>query len=243
MQFVTWFPYYQDIRKKMGYSTEEDQKAAYVLSDLIKRKFLDTKILEKKIRGKRVLAIGAGPNLDLYTSFIKKNSKSFVKIVADGAVKFLIENNIKPDIVVTDLDGDLRFLVKAEKIGALMVIHAHSDNVDLMRKYIPKFRKIIGTTQVMPVENVYNFGGFTDGDRCVFLAEEFGAKDIVLVGMLFDDRIGSYSKEIVNDVKVKKEKLQIAKRLLQILAKNTKSNLFDTSQKPIIGFKYYKIIS
>ena len=62
MQFVTWFPYYQDIRKKMGYSTEEDQKAAYALSDLIKRKFLNTKILEKKIRGKRVLAIGAGPN-------------------------------------------------------------------------------------------------------------------------------------------------------------------------------------
>lgn len=240
MQFVTWFPYYQDIRKKMGYSTEEDQKAAYILSNLIKRKFLDPKILDKKIRGKQVLAIGAGPNLDLYTSFIKKN-RSFVKIVADGAVKFLIENNIKPDIVVTDLDGDLRFLVKAEKLGAIMVIHAHSDNVDLIRKYIPKFRKIIGTTQVMPVEHVYNFGGFTDGDRCVFLAEEFGAKDIVLVGMLFDDSIGQYSKAIIDNVEVKREKLQIAKRLLQVLAKNTKSNLFDTSKKPIIGFKYFKI--
>lgn len=242
MQFVTWFPYYQDIRKKMGYSTEEDQKAAYILSNLIKRKFLDSKILDKKIRGKQVLAIGAGPNLDLYTSFIKKN-RSFVKIVADGAVKFLIENNIKPDIVVTDLDGDLRFLVKAEKLGAIMVIHAHSDNVDLIRKYIPKFRKIIGTTQVMPVEHVYNFGGFTDGDRCVFLAEEFGAKDIVLVGMLFDASIGQYSKAIIDNVEVKREKLQIAKRLLQVLAKNTKSNLFDTSKKPIIGFKYFKITS
>lgn len=242
MQFVTWFPYYQDIRKKMGYSTEEDQKAAYILSNLIKRKFLDSKILDKKIRGKQVLAIGAGPNLDLYTSFIKKN-RSFVKIVADGAVKFLIENNIKPDIVVTDLDGDLRFLVKAEKLGAIMVIHAHSDNVDLIRKYISKFRKIIGTTQVMPVEHVYNFGGFTDGDRCVFLAEEFGAKDIVLVGMLFDDSIGQYSKAIIDNVEVKREKLQIAKRLLQVLAKNTKSNLFDTSKKPIIGFKYFKITS
>ncbi|HEX2406173.1 MAG TPA: 6-hydroxymethylpterin diphosphokinase MptE-like protein [Nitrososphaeraceae archaeon] len=226
----------------MGYSTEEDQKAAYILSNLIKRKFLDPKILDKKIRGKQVLAIGAGPNLDLYTSFIKKN-RSFVKIVADGAVKFLIENNIKPDIVVTDLDGDLRFLVKAEKLGAIMVIHAHSDNVDLIRKYIPKFRKIIGTTQVMPVEHVYNFGGFTDGDRCVFLAEEFGAKDIVLVGMLFDASIGQYSKAIIDNVEVKREKLQIAKRLLQVLAKNTKSNLFDTSKKPIIGFKYFKITS
>ena len=242
MQFVTWFPYYQDIRKKMGYSTEEDQKAAYILSNLIKRKFLDPKILDKKIRGKQILIIGAGPNLDLYTSFIKKN-RSFVKIVADGAVKFLIENNIKPDIVVTDLDGDLRFLVKAEKLGAIMVIHAHSDNVDLIRKYIPKFRKIIGTTQVMPVEHVYNFGGFTDGDRCVFLAEEFGAKDIVLVGMLFDASIGQYSKAIIDNVEVKREKLQIAKRLLQVLAKNTKSNLFDTSKKPIIGFKYFKITS
>jgi hypothetical protein len=224
----------------MGYSTEEDQKAAYILSNLIKRKFLDPKILDKKIRGKQILIIGAGPNLDLYTSFIKKN-RSFVKIVADGAVKFLIENNIKPDIVVTDLDGDIRFLIKAEKLGAIMVIHSHSDNVDLMKKYIPKFRKIIGTTQVMPVEHVYNFGGFTDGDRCVFLAEEFGAKDIVLVGMLFDDSIGPDSKEIINNVKVKREKLQIAKRLLQVLAKNTKSNLFDTSKKPIIGFKYFKI--
>jgi 2-amino-4-hydroxy-6-hydroxymethyldihydropteridine diphosphokinase len=242
VHFVTWFPYYQDIRKKMGYSTEEDQKAAYILSDLIKRKFLDPKILDKKIRGKRVLAIGAGPNLDLYTSFIKKN-RSFVKIVADGAVKFLIENNIKPDIVVTDLDGDPRFLVKAEKLGAIMVIHAHSDNIDLMKKFIPKFRKIVGTTQVMPVEYVYNFGGFTDGDRCVFLAEEFGAKDIVLIGMLFDNKIGPYSKEIVDNVKVKREKLQIAKKLLQVLAKNTKSNLFDTSQKPIIGFKYFKTTS
>jgi 2-amino-4-hydroxy-6-hydroxymethyldihydropteridine diphosphokinase len=240
VKFVTWFPYYQDIRKKMGYSTEEDQKAASVLSNLIKRKFLPSSILDKKIRDKRVLAIGAGPNLDLHISFIKKN-RSFVKIVADGAVQFLIENNIKPDIVVTDLDGDPRFLLKAEKLGAIMVIHAHGDNVDLIKKYIPKFRKIIGTTQVMPIKHVYNFGGFTDGDRCVFLAEEFGAKDIVLVGMLFDDNIGKYSKQIIDDVKIKKEKLQIAKRLLQILAKNTKSNLFDTSKNPITGFKYFKI--
>ncbi|MGH9999693.1 MAG: 6-hydroxymethylpterin diphosphokinase MptE-like protein, partial [Nitrososphaeraceae archaeon] len=114
----------------MGYSTEEDQKAAYLLSNLIKRKFLDPKVLDKKIKGKRILIIGAGPNLDLYTSFIKKN-KSYIKIVADGAVKFLIENNIKPDIVVTDLDGDLRFLIKAEKLGAIIVIHAHSDNISL----------------------------------------------------------------------------------------------------------------
>ena len=111
-----------------------------------------------------------------------------------------------------------------------------------MEQYIPKFKRIIGTTQVMPVPHVFNFGGFTDGDRCVFLAEEFMAKDIVLVGMLFDDIIGPYSKETINNVKVKREKLQIAKNLLRVLAKNSKSNLFDTSKKPILGFKPYKIM-
>ena len=37
----------------MGYSTEEDQKAAYLLSNLIKRKFLDPKVLDKKVKGKQ----------------------------------------------------------------------------------------------------------------------------------------------------------------------------------------------
>ena len=76
MDFVTWFPYYQVIREKMGYSTEEDQKAAYMLSNLIKRKFLDPKVLNKKIKGKRILVIGAGPNLDLYTLLSKKINHS-----------------------------------------------------------------------------------------------------------------------------------------------------------------------
>ena len=42
----------------------------------------------------------------------------------------------------------------------------------------------------MPVKNVYNFGGFTDGDRSVFWAEEFGAKEIILIGMDFGIHIG-----------------------------------------------------
>ena len=160
-----------------------------------------------------------------------------MKIAADGAVQFLIENKIKPDIVVTDLDGNAAALQKAEKSGALMVVHAHGDNMDMLKKLVPKFRKVVGTTQVMPVENVHNFGGFTDGDRCVFLAEAFGAKKVILVGMdLGGDSIGKYSKEKVMDPELKKQKMQAGRRLLEMLAKQSHSQLADTAKRPIKGF-------
>jgi 2-amino-4-hydroxy-6-hydroxymethyldihydropteridine diphosphokinase len=240
VKFIDWFPYYQNLRQQFGYSTEKDQEAANVLSKLIKRKALDINLVQRKIAGRHVLAIGAGDSLISNIKFIKKNRK-FVKIVADSATRALIENHIKPDIVVTDLDGDALFLRKAERAGAIMVVHSHADNVEELKKYVPRFRRVIGSTQVMPVEKVYNFGGFTDGDRCVFLADEFGAKEIVLVGMEFGDRIGEHSKKKVRNIELKKEKMKAGKRLLEMLAKRSRSRLFDTSPRPIRGFSHLTI--
>ncbi|MGA7899404.1 MAG: 6-hydroxymethylpterin diphosphokinase MptE-like protein [Nitrososphaeraceae archaeon] len=240
MKFVDWFPYYQDIRRQFGYSTETDQQAADVLSKLIRRKALDIKILRRKIEGKQIIVIGAGKSLENSTAFLKKNKKS-IKIVADGAVQALIERKIKPDIVVTDLDGNLSFLFEAERIGAIMVVHAHSDNIDKLKKIIPKFKHVIGSTQMMPVKNVYNFGGFTDGDRCAFLAEEFGAGEIILVGMDFGREIGRYSKDFIKDPKLKMEKMRVARKLLEMLSKRSSSRLFDTSKRPIKGYAPYMV--
>lgn len=240
MKFVDWFPYYQDIRRQFGYSTETDQQAADVLSRLIRRKALDIKILRRKIEGKQIIVIGAGKSLENSTAFLKKNKKS-IKIVADGAVQALIERKIKPDIVVTDLDGNLSFLYEAERIGAIMVVHAHSDNIDKLKKIIPKFKHVIGSTQMMPVKNVYNFGGFTDGDRCAFLAEEFGAGEIILVGMDFGREIGRYSKDFIKDPKLKMEKMRVARKLLEMLSKRSSSRLFDTSKRPIKGYAPYMV--
>jgi len=240
VKFADWFPYYQGIRAEFGYSTEKDQEAARILSDLIKKKKpVDTKILQKKISRKNVIVIGAGPSLEdeKAVKYVKKN-KAAVKIAADGAVQFLLANKIKPDIVVTDLDGKASSLQDADKRGAIMVVHAHGDNVESIKKIVPKLKKVIGTTQVTPLENVYNFGGFTDGDRSVFLAEEFGAKKIVLVGMDFGPGIGRYSKEedAIKDPELKKQKMDAGKRLLEMLAKQSRSELADTSKKPIKGF-------
>ena len=237
MKFVEWFPYYQGIRAEFGYNSEQDQEAAKLLSGMIAKKALDPKVLQKKIRGKRVIVVGAGPSLEdeKTLKFIKKN-KSSVKIAADGAVQFLLEKKVKPDIVVTDLDGNPAALKKAEKSGAIMVVHAHGDNMKLLKKLVPKFKKLVGSTQVMPVENVHNFGGFTDGDRGVFLAEEFGAKKIVLVGMDFGSSVGKYSKKKVKDAALKKQKMEAGKRLLEMLAKQSRSQLADTAKKPVKGF-------
>lgn len=236
MRFIDWFPYYQDIRQQFGYSTEKDQEAANLLSNMIRRKALDIKVLHKKIAGKQVLAIGAGDGLIAEIEFIRKGRR-FVKVVADGATQFLLENHIKPDIVVTDLDGDPFFLRKADRAGAILIVHSHGDNVNMLKKIVPTVRHVIGSTQVMPVKNVYNFGGFTDGDRCVFLADEFGAKEIVLVGMEFGGRVGKYSNKAGKNIQLKMDKMKVGKQLVQMLAKRSRSRLFDTSRRPVRGFK------
>lgn len=222
---------------EFGYSTQKDQEAAKLLSTIIKKRKTQPSILSKKISGKSVIVVGAGPSLEKNISFIKKNPR-FVKIVADAALKPILDNKIKPDIVVTDLDGDRSSLLKASEY-AIMVVHAHSDNVEQVKKLTPKFKNVIGTTQVKPEESVFNFGGFTDGDRCVFLAEEFQASEIILVGMDFGKQVGIYSNTNEEDIDTKISKLKMGKKLLQILAKNSRSKLYDLAENPIPGFISY----
>jgi hypothetical protein len=47
-----------------------------------------------------------------------------------------------------------------------------------------------------------NFGGFTDGDRAVFLADHFKAKNIYLVGFDFEGKDSAFKK--LDKVKLKK---------------------------------------
>ncbi len=66
-------------------------------------------------------------------------------------------------------------IIKVSQMGSIVVFHAHGDNMSKLREYVPQLMKIIGTTPSRPPYGLHNFGGFTDGDRCVFLAKYLGA--------------------------------------------------------------------
>jgi len=227
MTIVGWESKYRDILKDFGYSRKKDTQSCKLLDSLLPKKIPIVKI-RNLIENKAVFVIGAGPSLPSCISILKKYKK-ITKIVADGATKAMIENNLKPDIVVTDLDGDIKSLKKAGRTNTIMVVHAHGDNSEKIH-LVKDFKNCIGTTQTKSVGKVHNFGGFTDGDRCVFLANHFKAKKIILLGMDFGTRIGKYSKTRVISRTTKIKKLRRGKKLLEWLAKKSESNLYSTTK-------------
>ena len=212
MNFEEWEPIYKLILEDMNFDRLWDERAARMLSKMLEIKslkkmpeVLEIEALHKAINGKAVLVCGKAPSLAKEIKNV--DSKKYVVIAADGATSILMKNNIIPDIIVTDLDGNMDDEALANEKGAIMVVHAHGDNMDAMSEEVPRLKRVIGTTQSKPLKNVYNFGGFTDGDRCVFIAQEMGAKTITLVGFDFKD---------ANVTPFKRKKLLWAEKLINM---------------------------
>jgi len=227
-----WKKRYSDILNEFKYIEKKDNESAILLDSILKKSNINEKIISL-VKDKTVFVIGSGPSLSTAIPILK-NFKKTIKFAADSSVKPLVENGIIPDIVITDLDGDEDTL---KKIGrkSIFIVHAHGDNIEKL-EFAKKFKKCIGTTQSNPFNKIQNFGGFTDGDRGVFLANHFDAKKIILFGMDFGEKIGMYSNTKKSDRKIKLMKLHRGELLLEWLSTITKSELFTTS-KPIKGFK------
>ena len=226
MTILGWTTRYNEIINNFGYSKKKDVQSSRLLGSLLSKKSRLAE-LKKLIENETVFIIGAGPSLLSCIPILKKYDK-ITKIVADGAITALIENNLKANIVVTDLDGDISVLKRVGKTNTIMVVHAHGDNIEKLH-LAKNFKNCIGTTQVKPSGNIHNFGGFTDGDRCVFLANHFKAKKIILFGMDFGTTIGSFSKTRVANKNVKIRKLRRGKKLLEWLAQKSRSELYSTT--------------
>ncbi len=206
MQTRNWLKLYREIEKDFGFSRQKEIVARNRLSELLGTRFVTKNELSKLIK-KEVYVVGNSPSLEDEIHLIP--SDGFV-IAADDAAVVLYENGIVPDIVLTDLDGDIdAMLTMPDRV--IFGIHAHGDNMHLLH-HVKKFRKKFGTTQIEPLWNVYNFGGFTDGDRCVFLAHHFGAK-IHIVGFDFENPRIKTGK----NMEIKKKKLYWARRLINVL--------------------------
>ena len=190
--------------------------------------------IKKILKGRTVFVIGSGPSLSSAIPILKKYRQN-PKIVADSALEVLIQNRIFPEIVVTDLDGSEKSLKKIGKTNAIMIVHAHGDNITRLH-LVENFENCMGSTQGKVLGKLFNFGGFTDGDRGVFIANAFNAQKIILFGMDLENKIGKFSKTKTSEKKIKLKKLKKAKALLQWMAEKSNCELYTTS-KPIPGFK------
>ncbi len=219
MNLEEWFSWYSEILDAFCFDRIMDEKSAELLRLLLEDK---KRLAPEDIAIKNnVIIFGAGPSLNGNVKDIKKlDTKNYTIICADGAVSALIEEKMIPDIVVTDLDGYMEDIIYSNREGAVMVVHAHGNNMDKIIEYVPMLENILGTTQSIPLENVYNFGGFTDGDRCLFLAIYLGAKNIVLAGMDFGKIVTRYSRPDIGEFEaradsIKEKKLEYAKKLVE----------------------------
>jgi uncharacterized Rossmann fold enzyme len=106
------------------------------------------------------------------------------------------------------------------------------------------FEKIIGTTQVEPINDILNPGGFTDGDRILYFIKSFLLPHhrIFLIGMDFKNIIGRYSKPQLTKNKeanpIKLKKLQYAIKLIEWLKTQIENEIFFVNSN--FESKYFK---
>ena len=229
MEFGLWEIYYKEILDDFGFSRQGDENSAKVLDEILSEEGCLTLDDLSQIVGfsDKYIVFGAGPSLKEHIKLLKESYdlKDYVLVSADGATTALIEERICPDIVATDLDGNIDDILLANLRGANIAVHAHGDNLDAVIKFTPFFTNVIGTTQAQPVGNIYNFGGFTDGDRAIFLAVALGAGEITLAGMDFGDVVTKYSRpnlesDLAEADEFKKKKLMYAEKLTQWIIDN-----------------------
>ena len=205
MKPEVWDQYYVRILDYFGFSREDDEEAARLLSSILPGN--DISLLTDTISGSDIIVAGNAPSLP--DDIKKTDFEGKIVIAADAAARVMKKGGVIPNIVFTDLDGLDDDVLEMNEAGTILAVHAHGDNMPLVKSWVPKMKgPVVGTTQSTPLENVYNFGGFSDGDRGVFAAYELGAKSVSLIGFDLDDKSVD---------PVKHGKLMIARKLLHLL--------------------------
>lgn len=207
MKLDKWWPLYSRIVQDFSFDPSKDFLSSLLLSEKLGG---DSSFVSfEKLRGKKVNIVGNGPSLHEIVESISTG----ISIVADSALDSYFPSKGCPEFIVTDLDGNLE-LIRSCGSESTIVVHAHGDNLNGVRGIeVSNFSRLCATTQNIPLWNVLNWGGFTDGDRSAFLADEFGARTITLVAFDFK-RPGRKG----GDQSMKLRKLEWAKMLLADLA-------------------------
>lgn len=229
MRWVDWRPKYLDIVQRLNLDSDADRESTDLLTSLLEPVDPDPLLrrLSDCLSGKKVIVCGAGPSLKQHLESLMKQDDfaDSVIIVADGAVSVVLELGLHCDVVVTDLDGDLDHLQKVKDDGALVVVHAHGDNIDIVKSIVPSLGDVLGSTQIEPTDRAFLWGGFTDGDRACHIVIEHSPERITFAGMDFGPVVGRWSKPGYEGHfpadKRKMIKLEIAEELITGLLKRS----------------------
>ncbi|MCS7128317.1 MAG: DUF115 domain-containing protein [Desulfurococcaceae archaeon] len=219
-----WMRIYGEIISKLKLNFDLDQLATEILSSILSS--MDNAIDVERLRSvlnesEGILIFAPGPNLeqDFERALKLKLLKELPTIFIDGAITFALERGFTPTLIVTDLDGVPQHILKLNKRGSIAIVHGHGDNIEEVKSWVPRFKgPVVGSTQVEPRPYVYNFGGFTDGDRALFIAYALGVRRAIVGGMAFHGPVGRYSllyKRKSEDVK--RVKMAVAVKLIELL--------------------------
>ena len=175
-----WWPLQDEINSQFGFSRSREK----VSSRLISRLYKTEGNLSEIIFGREVTIVGAGISAN-------ESIPGGVLIAADGAVSACLKRELIPDIIVTDLDGNLPDMIFANNKGSKIVVHAHGDNLSRLFEFSKKIQ-VISLTTTYPSPGTNCWGGFTDGDRALMMSLSYDASSVNLVGFDFE-KVGEYT--------------------------------------------------
>jgi len=188
VRYDDWAPLYERIRASLGFEWEREVRARDLLESLVPERRAETTLGEaaRRLGGRTVVIVGLAPGAGPPPVWRLPAGVPPALIAADGAAAVCLDAGLVPDVVVTDLDGPVASEVTAESRGALLIVHAHGDNLEALRRWVPELSSRAGASWAGPPTAIcLNVGGFTDGDRGAYLAGHAKAARILLWGFDF----------------------------------------------------------
>lgn len=216
MRFAEWEPIYLEIVRDFGYDIERDLSAARLLIGELRTDQIlpDTENRMKSIvKDASFVLLGPCISIEEIEAMVRTDilPNAYQAVSVGRATELLLGAGLAPTLVFTDLDGGTESDIEASERGSVAIIHAHGDNMPPLREWVPKFSgPVVPTCQCRPFEGIFNWGGFTDGDRAYCALHHFMAREIRLVGFDFEEPCGGKTV----DPSVKRRKLGWAKRII-----------------------------
>ena len=177
-RFEDWEPYYLRILDHFSFDRARDEEAAVLLSSLLSRD--DLPLLAGLIGGRPATVCGNGPSLTEELDRIKGHSHRRGR----GSQPALRPGH-SPRCHRHGPRRCYGCLHRYEQRQARLSSSTPTGTTwtSSAAGFPVSPGPLSGTTQSRPFDSIHNFGGFSDGDRAVFLAEALGASEVAIRGL------------------------------------------------------------